>query len=178
MSDYMGDYEEQKSCSVNSLLLQLPKDVRGIGEEVLHAIACGKKLLSWNKKLQLVINNRAIPNTNIVELVEYILYPEGDDGADPPNGFEIFIEELKRIGLESQWVRNESVIKSLDDNENDWNTTDSESSDEEHAERESSSGTESDSEMNDDDKVDDDDNISDELGEGKKERIVMNWSNN
>ena len=77
-------------------------------------------------------------------------------------------EFAKRIGLESQWVRNKSVIKALDDNENDWNTTDSESSDEENDERESSSGTESDSEMNDDDKVDDDDNISDELGEGKK----------
>ena len=125
-----------------------------------------------------MINNRAIPNTNIVELVEYILYPEGDDGEDPLNGFETFVKELKRIGLESQWIRNESVIEALDENENDWNTTDSESSDEEHAERESSSETESDSEMNDDDKVDDDDNISDELGEGKKERIVMNWSNN
>ena len=125
-----------------------------------------------------MINNRAIPNTNIVELVEYILYPEGDEETDPPNGFEKFIEELKRIGLESQWVHNESVIKALDDNENDWNTTDSESSDEEHAERESSSGTESVCEMNDDDKVDDDDNISDELEKGKKERIVMNWSNN
>ena len=64
---------------MKGLLKQLPKDVRGIGEEVLHAIACGKKLLSWNNKLQLIIDGRAIPNTNLVELVEYILYPEGDE---------------------------------------------------------------------------------------------------
>ena len=56
--------DDQHSCNVNSLLMQLPKDVRGIREEVLHAIACGKKLVSWNDKLQLVIDDRAI-----VELV-------------------------------------------------------------------------------------------------------------
>ena len=58
--------DDQHSCNMNSLLMQLPKDVRGIGEEVLQAIACGKKLVSWNDKLQLVIDDRAIPNTNIV----------------------------------------------------------------------------------------------------------------
>ena len=42
--------DDQHSCNVNSLLMQLPKDLRGIGEEVLQAIACGKKLVSWNDK--------------------------------------------------------------------------------------------------------------------------------
>ena len=129
MSDY--DLEHQHlNCKVEGLLKQLPKDVRGIGEEVLHAIACGKKLLSWNNKLQLIIDGRAIPNTNLVELVEYILYPEGDENVDPPTGFDTFIKALKGIGLESQWVRNERVIKALDNNENEWDTTDSESSEE------------------------------------------------
>ena len=120
------------------LLRQLPKDERWIGEEVLHTITCGKKLMSWNKKLQLVVNSRPIPNTNIIELVQYILYPERDDDPEPPTGFETFVEELKRVGLEPQWVRNESVIKALENNDNEWDTTDSESSDE-------------DSEMNDND---------------------------
>ena len=112
-------YDEPHRCNVDSLLMQLPKDVRGIGEEVLQTIACGKKLLSWNDKLQLVIDDRTIPNTNILELVQYILYPERDDEIDPPHGFDLFVEELKNIGLESQWVRNETVIEALDDNEND-----------------------------------------------------------
>jgi len=129
MSDY--DLEQRHlNCRVDGLLNQLPEDVRGIGEEVLHTIACGKKLLSWNNKLQLIIDGRAIPNTNIVELVEYILYPEGDENADLPPGFDTFIKALKGIGLESQWVRNERVIEALDNNENEWDTTDSESSEE------------------------------------------------
>ena len=56
--------EEPFSYNVNSLLMQLPQEVRGIGEEVLQTIACGKKLLSWNDKLQLVIDDGPIPNTN------------------------------------------------------------------------------------------------------------------
>ena len=204
MSAYMKDREEHHSCKVDALLRQLPKDVRGIGEEVLHTIACGKKLLSWNKKLELVVDNRPISNTNIIELTQYILYPEDDD-TDPPTGFERFVEELKRVGLEPQWVRNESVIKALENNENEWDTTDSESSDVEQDteqsdgvehdeqsdgrekshlfipwnEQESISETDEHSEMKDDGV--DDDNISDStdndgVEEGRK-LINLSWKN-
>ena len=130
--------EEPFSCNVNSLLMQLPKEVRGIGEEVLQTIACGKKLLSWNDKLQLVIDDRPIPNTNIVDLVQYILYPEREDGTNPPHGLDSFVEELKRVGLEPQWVRNESVIDALNDNEHDWDTTDTDEDSDENDEDEDS----------------------------------------
>ena len=142
MSDY-GDH--QHTCNVHKLLVQLPKDERGIGEEVLHAISCGKKLLSWNGKQQLVIDGRAIPNTNIIELVQYVLYPEGEVDANPPTGLKSFVEELQRIGLESQWVRNASVIDALDNNDHEWDTTDSESSasdEEDESDMEQSSGEE------------------------------------
>ena len=33
---------------------------------------------------------------------------------------------MKEIGLESQWVRNETVINALDNNQNSWDTTDEE----------------------------------------------------
>ena len=111
---------------VEDILMQLPKDVQGIGEEVLHAISCSRQLVSWNDKLQLVIHNRSVPRTNIFELVQYILYPENKDTSQP-RGFDVFLEALKEIGLESQWVRNETVINALDNNENEWNTTDDDS---------------------------------------------------
>ena len=38
----------------------------------------------------------------------------------------MFLDALKEIGLESQWVRNETVINALDNNENNWDTTDEE----------------------------------------------------
>ena len=31
---------------VEDILMQLPKDVQGIGEEVLHKISCSRQLLS------------------------------------------------------------------------------------------------------------------------------------
>ena len=129
----MSVFEEYGYGSVaksRDLLQRLPREVREIGEEVLHAISCGKKLMGWNDRLQLTIDGRAIPNTNITDLIQYILYPEpeDDDTTEPPHGFDTFVEGLKSIGLESQWVRNEYVIEQLDDNENEWDTTDSEAS--------------------------------------------------
>ena len=118
-----------QSKAVDDLLSKLPKDVRDMGEEVLHAINCGKKVFGWNANEELTIDGKAVPNTNIVKLVKYILYPE-DEKVKVPDGFNTFLEGLKDIGLESEWVRNESVKEELDNNENDWNTTD-ESDDEE-----------------------------------------------
>ena len=150
---------------VEDILLQLPKDVQGIGEEVLHAISCSRQILSWNNQLQLVIHNRSVPRTNIVELVQYILYPESKDTSQP-RGFEIFLEALKEIGLESQWVRNETVINALDNNDNDWNTTDDDSSasDIEEEANDNTDNNESDSNME----------SSDEVTE---EQSNINWKN-
>ena len=139
---------------VEDILLQLPKDVQGIGEEVLHAISCSRQILSWNNQLQLVIHNRSVPRTNIVELVQYILYPESKDTSQP-RGFDVFLEALKEIGLESQWVRNETVINALDNNDNDWNTTDGDSSasDIEEEANDNTDNNESDSSMESSDEV-------------------------
>ena len=64
-----------------------------------------------------------------------------------PNGFNTFVEGLKTIGLESEWVGNESVKQVLEDNENDWNTTDdsedSDDSKEEEVEEENKEDEES-----------------------------------
>ena len=139
---------------VEDILTRLPKDVQGIGEEVLQAISCSRQLLSWNNQLQLVIDNRSVPRTNIVELVQYILYPESKDTSQP-RGFEVFLDALKEIGLESQWVRNETVINALDNNDNDWNTTDDDSSasDIEEEANDNADNNESDSNMESSDEV-------------------------
>ena len=150
---------------VEDILARLPKDVQGIGEEVLQAISCSRQLLSWNNQLQLVIDNRSVPRTNIVDLVQYILYPESKDTSQP-RGFEVFLDALKEIGLESQWVRNETVINALDNNENDWNTTDDDSSasDIEEEANDNADNNESDSNME----------SSDEVTE---EQSNINWKN-
>lgn len=101
---------------LDDVLNLLPENVRGIGEEVLNAMACGQRILSWNDKLQLVVFDESIHGTNIVDLLEYVLYPESK-ASKQPKGFDQFLHGLKQIGLESQWVRNTSVIEELDQNE-------------------------------------------------------------
>ena len=104
---------------MEEVLRLLPHDVRGIGEEVLNAMICGPKVLSWTDKLELRSMGDVVPGTNLVHLLEYILYPEEED-SEPPRGFEQFLKGLKKIELESQWVRNASVIEELDNNEDGW----------------------------------------------------------
>ena len=164
--------DEWQTQSVEDILMQLPKDVRGIGEEVLQAISCGRQIVSWDDKLKLVINNRPVPRTNIVELVQYVLYPESKETKEP-RGFDSFLEALKEIGLESQWVRNESVIHALDENENDWNTTD-----EEDSESDSKNGM-SDEDADDENvkgKNNDSDASMESSGESN-EKTDINWKN-
>ena len=103
------------------VLQLLPRNVRGIGEEVIDAMVCGSDVLSWNEKLELFKMGEAVPGTNIVHLLEYILYPEEEDSI-PPRGFDQFLDGLKKIELESQWVRNASVIEELDNNEDGWDS--------------------------------------------------------
>ena len=37
---------------VRDILRLLPREVQGIGEEVLHAMACGKDILYWNNSFK------------------------------------------------------------------------------------------------------------------------------
>ena len=104
---------------MEEVLRLLPHDVRGIGEEALNAMICGPKVLSWTDKLELRIMGDVVPGTNLVHLLEYILYPEEED-SEPPRGFEQFLKGLKKIELDSQWVRNAGVIEELDNNEDGW----------------------------------------------------------
>ena len=91
-------------------------------------MACSQEILSWNEKLELYKDYKTVPGTNIVQLLEYILYPQDKD-ALPPTGFDEFLDGLKKIELESQWVRNADVIKELDNNEDGWNSDKGRSSD-------------------------------------------------
>ena len=111
---------------------------------------CGPSELNWNHQLRLIVDGRVKQKTNIVELVEHLLYPERK-GVDTPNGFDMFVDGLSRIGLESHWVRNEYAKEKLDENERMYDTNSSDESDNE-SEHESNenSDCESNHESNDD----------------------------
>ena len=117
-----SDMEHEHSPKMQSVLRKLPVAVRGIGEEVLHAISCGTKLMDWDRRYRLLINERVVPDTNIVELIRYALYPSEHD-ANEPRGLDAFVRGLKTIGLEAQWVRNRHVINELEAGESDIDDT-------------------------------------------------------
>ena len=88
-----------------------------------------------------MLYNRSLPNTNIVDLVAHLLHPH-DGRVEEPKAISLFVQALKDIKLESEWVQNELVKDILDD------ASDSED--------------ESDEGDDDDDSDDDDDNNEDD----------------
>ena len=68
-----------------------------------------------------------------VILLTFILYPEEYDAENPdenlPKGIADFLYGLRKIELESQWVRNARIIVALDDNDNGWGSDDSSDAD-------------------------------------------------
>ena len=137
------------------VLSELPPPLREVASEILDAILTSGDIVNWNRKLQLVVNDRTYPNTNIVDLIAHVLYPH-DELVEEPKGFKLFIQALKDIKLESEWVENELVKDILDDA----NSSDSEDDDTEP----NSSDKEVD-DMNSSDKEDDDDNDENDSGD-------------
>ena len=75
-----------------------------------------------------------IKSCNITtELLTFILYPEEYDEENPDEnileGFDEFMNGLKKIELKSQWVLNARVIEALDNNDNGWGSDDSSDAD-------------------------------------------------
>ena len=95
-------------------LICFGEDERKNATQILHAILCNTDILNWKENtLEIIVNSRPMRNTNIVDLIQYILSSE-DEGVPKPFGLEEFVEALKRTGLESEWVKNEAIADELD----------------------------------------------------------------
>ena len=134
------------------LLSELPPPMRDGAHGILDAILASGELVNWDRQLRLVVNGRMYPRTNMADLISHILNPH-DAREEKPTGLDIFVEALKDIKLESDWVVNEVVKDVLDDADSaDTDSDDSDSDD-------------SDSDINDsddDEKIDEDDDEEDD----------------
>ena len=160
---------------IKRVLKELPGDVRDNGEEILHAIACGTSLLDWDHNLRLVVAGRVIHNTNIIELVEHLLYPEREDG-DNPHGFDMFVNELSHIGLDSQWVKNEYAKKILDDNERMYDTASSNPNSSESDESDNESSNESDHNSNEQSEHESNHELAHDEDQELEQKQPINWT--
>ncbi len=137
------------------LLSELPPPMRDGAHEILDAILASGELVNWNRQLRLVVNGRTYPRTNMVDLISHILNPH-DTREEKPIGLNIFVDALKDIKLESDWVVNEVVKDVLDDADSD--DSDSDDSDSDDSDSDDSNINASD----DDEKIDEDDDEDDD----------------
>ena len=104
---------------------------QNIAEEILHSIICSSDHLDWKEdSMEIKIDGRVVRGSNIIDLVQYLLYPEDANIAEPSALFE-FVKALKMIGLEPDWVCNEKVAAELEEYESD-SSSEEESTEEEN----------------------------------------------
>ena len=103
---------------IYEVLREVPPQLRAEAREILDAMLAGGDVVNWDRQHRLMLDNRSIPNTNIVDLVAHLLHPH-DDRLEDPKAFTLFVQTLKYIKLESEWVQNELVKDMLDDNDSD-----------------------------------------------------------
>ena len=91
-----------------TLFTRLPGQLRAMSSVIIDAILSRPKISKFDEELRLIVNNRLIPQSNLSNLIHYVLYPY-DSRADEPTGYRIFIEALAMIGLEPYEINNKLV---------------------------------------------------------------------
>jgi hypothetical protein len=86
-----------------------------------------KRLLRWNRDLELVVKDDTVRNTDVPELIVHALQPMKMNER-VPNGFSEFIACLRVLGLDSQYVENEYAIQVLDGLDSSSSSSDSDTS--------------------------------------------------
>ena len=104
--------------TIYEVLRELPPQLRGEAREILDAMLASGDIVNWDRQHRLMLDNRSLRNTIIVDLVAHLLHPHNDQLEDP-KAFTLFVQTLKDIRLESEWVQNELVKDMLDDNDSD-----------------------------------------------------------
>ncbi|GFU00163.1 hypothetical protein NPIL_113171 [Nephila pilipes] len=73
-----------------------------IESDVLNNTPQNSNFLSWTNNKELTIKKTILPNTNIADLVTFLL----KDRKTEPNGLQSFVDALKEIEFPSQLMKN------------------------------------------------------------------------
>ena len=66
-----------------TILSQMSFDIQDAAKEILNAILTSKNTIGWNSKLQVIVVDRVVPQTNVADLVAHVLYPQDERIKDP-----------------------------------------------------------------------------------------------
>ena len=86
------------------------KSKRDTAEKILHSILTSGDI--WNPQKEMVYHGRNIPNTNIIDLLDYTLLPY-EAHLPEPGGLELFIKGLAEIGINKMLIENEYLLTKL-----------------------------------------------------------------
>ena len=91
---------------------------------LIDAMLMSNDDVGWDNDQQLIADGRVYYGTDIVKLIAHVMSPVDYDFMEP-NGLKVFIESLKKIGLESEFVVNHNVKMALRTNSVSSDETDS-----------------------------------------------------
>ncbi|GFU95302.1 uncharacterized protein TNCV_4309011 [Trichonephila clavipes] len=98
----MNSSDEIRINIENEILNQMPLKRRYQAEKIMELFQQNSASLSWTNEKELMIKNKILPNTNIVDLVAFLL----KDRKTEPNGLRNFIDILKESDFPSQLIKN------------------------------------------------------------------------
>ena len=98
------------------LLFLNNKSKRDTAEKILHSILTSSDILTWNPQKEIVYHGRNIPNTNIIDLLDYtlLLY---EAHIPEPRGFDLFIKGRAEVEINKKLIENDYLLTKLEKEE-------------------------------------------------------------
>ncbi|GFT52599.1 uncharacterized protein NPIL_268301 [Nephila pilipes] len=99
----MSSNKDAERISIESdVLNNTPVRRKKQAQKIMNFIQQNSNSLSWTNNKELTIKKTILPNTNIVDLVTFLL----KDRKTEPNGLQSFVDALKEIEFPSQLIKN------------------------------------------------------------------------
>lgn len=95
--------KEEKVPSVEEeIITSAPQKFKSVIKGILNCLQQSDSPLTWSPNKELVVNGKVIRNTNIADLVNYLVR----DRKTKPKGHELFLEALKRNKFSHHFIKN------------------------------------------------------------------------
>ena len=92
---------------VDSILQDISTKNRPFANSILTKILQHPDLISWNEKFEVSINQKLLRDSNIIQLLKYVLGEKiiTSTGLDVPQGGHQFYDILSEIDVPSAWLK-------------------------------------------------------------------------
>jgi len=98
------EQSDQHPLTDNEILESIPKSSRTLAQSMINRLKANSDHVSWNDKGEVTINERPIPGSNIIDLINDQLRSRK---KFDPKGWEQFTESLDKINMPKYILQNE-----------------------------------------------------------------------